>query len=138
MSDSDTAVGILPHTHENFAPAEHGRGNAVIARFGPHGVLGIHIEFPDFFSGAGVEAVKPAVASGEKHLLHPIHQAESGGGPLAVQDIVIRRIVLPHDLAGILVDGDKAGRFRCRDLLAGALAAVGGLDEDQILPDDRR
>ena len=139
VPDAVGMVGILPDAHEHAAAAEHGRGHAVVPRLGPHGVLRVQVESPELLAGAGVEGVEPAVAARERTPAGRRRPRPSaGGGPLAVQDALARRVVLPHDLAGVLVHGQEARCLRGDDLLVAAVAAVGRHDEDEVFPDDRR
>src|SRR5262249_39861794 len=61
--------------------------------------FGIAIELPDRLSRLRLECAQPAVAAAKNDLWLPIHDGISGVGPLAENDLVAGRIVLPDDLA---------------------------------------
>ena len=112
VADAFAALGILADRHVDPAAVEDGRGDAVVARLRPDGVLGVQVELPERRAGPRVERVEPAVAAREDHLHHAIDLAERGRRPLAVQDAIARRAVLPDHLAGQPIDGQEARRAR--------------------------
>ena len=89
-------------------------GRASAAR--PCAPVGIAVELPDQLAGRRLEAVEPAVAAGEDDLRLAVDLGVGRVGPLAFDDLVAGQVVLPGELAGLLVDGDEARRLGRRRL----------------------
>ena len=80
----------------------------------------------------GQKTVDPAVAAGEDRLGHSAEHGERRRRPLAVQDVLARRIVGPDELAGLLVQGDEAGGVGGGDVVVRLVDAVGRADQQQV------
>ena len=72
------------------------------------------------------------------HLHDAADRSDRGRGPLAVQDAILDGVVLPHELAGVLVERDVGRRARRRDVHVALVLPVRGAQEDEVAMRDRR
>ena len=110
----------------------------LVARLRPDRVLRVGVELPELLAGRRFVAAHPAVALRADHLIDAADLADRRRRPLAVQDAILDRVVFPHQLAGVLVDGDDRRRLRRRDVDVALVLAVRRADEDQVAEDHRR
>jgi hypothetical protein len=106
--------------------------------FGHTESLGLASNSQSFWPALRVEGAHPAVALRVDHLHHAAELGDRDASPLAVQDLVARRGVLPDHLARLLVDRDQRGRARRGDVDVALVLTVAGADVDQVAPRDRR
>src|SRR5262245_29218373 len=116
MANAGAEFRVLTHSDVDLVLINHRRGDDVVFRsaaaFLKIGGLGIAIELPDRLARLGFEAAKPAVAASKHDLALAVDHGISRVGPLSEHDLAAGRVVLPGDLAGLLVDGDETGRVR--------------------------
>ena len=137
-------LGILAHGDVHPVLVNHRRGDQLVPRAPA-------AELVDRALGIALEAtrapcrrayrlvgVQPAVAAGKDHLLHAADHADRRAGPLAVEDLVARPDLVPHDLARLLVHGDEAGCVGRGDDDVAFVDAVAGDDVHQVAVDIRR
>src|SRR5262249_53736117 len=89
---------------------------ALAAECVPRGLLWVAVELPELLACLRLERVQPAVAAGENDLRHAADLGIARVRPLAMHDVLARRIVLPQQPARALVQGDKAWRLRRGDV----------------------
>src|SRR5437762_6719099 len=141
MADARTVLRTLTDADVDLVVVNHWRGDEITARAAaawfPKGVLRVAIELPNRLAGLRLEGPQPAVSAREDHLAFAVDLGVGRVRPLPFHDLLARRIVLPLDGAGLLVEGDEAGRFRFGQLVFLVTAVVGG-DEHEIAHDQRR
>src|SRR5437016_3933310 len=115
MPDAGTEFRILTDSDVNFVVISHRRGDDIVFRspaaFLKFSGLRIAVELPDRLPGLGLEPTEPTVAASKDHVRFAIDHRVRRVGPLAEHDFVSRRVILPGNFAGLLVDGDEAGRL---------------------------
>ena len=113
--------------------------NQLVARARPHRVLRIGVELPQLLAGLRLVAAHPAVALRGDDLQDAADRADRRRGPLPVQDAVLDRVVFPHQLAGVLVEGDDRRRA-CGDGMLTWLSSCpfDVLTIEQVAVDHRR
>src|SRR5688572_30805436 len=111
---------VLTNGDVDFVLVYDRRGDDLVPRPSPakdvFGRLGIAVELPNVFAGLWLHRVEPAIAARKDHLRLA---ADSDGGrvrPLAVQNLLARRVVLPGDFAGFLIHANEARRLRGRNV----------------------
>src|SRR5438105_2952029 len=107
------SVGVDAQADVKFVIGDHGSadgiglsGSRIVSLF----LTGMAAELPDQLAGLRFEAVYNGVAARENDLRLALHDGQRGIGPLAFYDIFAGKIVLPGELAIVLVQGDEAGR----------------------------
>src|SRR5690606_29836557 len=106
---------------------------------GPARGFGVAVELPEqgwFAVGAVIRSktVHVAVAASEDRLRHTAENRSGGAGPLAVQDVLTRRIVSPDQLTGLFVEAEEARGLGGGQLRRRFPGAVAGIDQQQIAP----
>src|SRR5262245_9667563 len=110
----------------------------LIAGLRPYRVLRVGIELPELLAGLRLVTTNPAVALSTDDLDDAADRSDRWSGPLTVEDSILDRVVLPHQLASILVEGDDCWRLRRRNVDVAFVLPVRRAHEDQVAPDDRR
>ena len=137
VADALAVLRVLAVREVDEPFVHHGRADDLVARLGPDGVLRVGVELPQLLAGRRLVAAHPAVALAVDHLHHAADLADGRRGPLAVQDLVDDRVVLPDELPGLLVDRDDRGRARRRDVDVALVLPVRRADEDEVAPGHR-
>src|SRR5467141_3758852 len=109
MADARAEFRILTHAYIDFVLVNHRRGDDVVlgpaAALFEFGGLGIAVELPDRLAALCLEAAEPAITASKNNLALAIDQRVGRTGPLPEHNLAARRIVLPGNLAGFLVEG---------------------------------
>src|SRR5262245_7209805 len=113
-------IRLLPHAHVNLIVMHHGGSQKERLRPLATGLvrgrrLGVAIELPNKLPGFGVQTPQPAVSSRKDYLRLAVDLGIRGVRPLTVDDVASLRIILPKNLASLLVNCDEAGCLRGRD-----------------------
>ena len=115
-----------------------GVADQLVARLRPDRLFGVRVELPQLLAGLRLVPAHPAVALRRDDLHDAADRPDRRRRPLAVQNAILDRVVLPDELAGRLVHGDDRRRARRRDVDVAFVLAVRRAHENQIAPHRRR
>ena len=142
VADALEVLRVLARADDDLAVHDHRGGDEValgaLAAQLVFRVFGVTVELPEFLARARLEAIQVAVAAGEHHGRLAAEHPERRVGPLAVHDVVARRVRLPQQFAGLLVQRDERRRLGRRDVQVLGIDPVGRDDEQRVAHDRRR
>ena len=138
VPDALAVFGILAIGDEYFVFPDHGRGDHFVARLGPHGILGIHVELPQLLAGFGFVAADVSVAFAHDHLHHVADLPHRRRRPLPVQDALAHIVHFPNLLARLLIERDHRRRPRRRNVHVALVLPIRRPREQQVAVGNRR
>src|SRR6056297_1820596 len=134
-------LGVLADSDVNQAVVDRRCRNQIVASPFPTEYplrfFRVAVELPEqlgfaIFSAIRLEAVQPAIATGEERLRHATEFGDRRTGPLSVQNVLARRSIRPEDFAGVFVQADKTGCRRSGQVNVRFIQSIAGVDEQQI------
>src|SRR5262249_48335799 len=96
------------------------------------GSFRVQVAFPQELAGAGFKRAHPTVPLGHDDLIAASDSHGQRAGPMAVQDVLSRRAVLPNQRTVIFAETQEARCIRC-GRLACVVGAVSGTHVEPIL-----
>src|SRR5712692_2134207 len=142
MADAFFMLRVLADANIELIFPDSGGGQEVAARAGAAELIDrlarIAKELPNNFARLRLQTVQVTVAAGKDHLRLAGGVRVHGVRPLAVHDLLAGIILLPSQLARLLVERDKTWGIRRRNVDVAFVDTVARDDVEKIADDQRR